>query len=246
VLLDPARAPGSDHEFSLAFDTGEGTPISADAGTRAALVSRSATGRFFARLMATTPTSPDSPQTTVEVPPGSTAEDVLTEPTAPTPQPSLLPTDAPSPDPTSSPEPTPAGTGTPLPSQSPPTSPAPVPLLDWTTCSGAATRDPAITVDWAQLPVLSSDTRVWWTMPTDRESRVAGFKVCAELGVGPLTLLSSTGPGTASVRTQIVRSDLLSVGVVVTVVVVMDDGSEVRAANSCLVSLAAKPKNGHC
>lgn len=143
----------------------------------------------------------------------------------------------------------PTPTATPTPTAAAPTSAAPDPSTnpvtvtphpntDWTVCSPSTASTPMPTTGKAQI-VTHGDTGVWWSVSGDK-SLISGFKICGTDNQGNLWLLGSTGPGTGSVTSWVLRTNQAHPNVYVVVVVVRTDGTEVVANNSCDVRPAGQ------
>lgn len=155
-VVPGSQPPVDDHQFSVAFDNGIGTSMSTVDGTRAAVVTRSGTGRYWGQLMLAAPIGSAATPGMFPVPDGATAADVLggaVEEGADLPYPATSPTPAPT---TAAPTPVPTGetsspSSTPAsstPASSTPTSeaptwtPTPTPTPTPVSDSPTPTRDP--------------------------------------------------------------------------------------------------------
>jgi prepilin-type N-terminal cleavage/methylation domain-containing protein len=355
TLLTAVQVPQNDFQFSVGFDNGIGTPMGDVSGTRAALVTRSGTGHYFALLLLASPQDAMARPDAFEVPAGTSAADVLggaVNPSAPLPYAGQTPTSSPSvasptpstssaapapsassptaspasttaapsvpsspsasasappaaasqspstvpavttpPSPTTAPpsptmgptavaSPSPAASSaSPRPSltasasptaQSPaPPSPSPTaapaasptsppasdltpvtvtakPNTDWTTCAGAVRGSTKATVTDSYISGRG-DSDASWSM-TGPVSHVVGYKICQVLSDGSLLLLAATGPGTASARAWVVRTNQAHPNVYLEISTVFDDDHELLGSNMCETKPAgaAKGFKGKC
>lgn len=247
ALLGADVTPTNKFQFSIGFDDGLGGDLGVnnESGTRAVVVARSDSGRFFASIALAAPMGHDVTVAACQTFTGANAADVLAGHcyVDPVPVPDIariIP--VPDPSPTTTPAPDPSTTPVPDPSTPAPV-PAPIaPPINWNTCETTANSGPTRATVTEAYIATHGNSAVSWTVsgPT---TGIAGFKVCeVDQSTGATFLVAATGNGTGSTRSWLVPTYTSHVNVFLEVVTVLTDGSEIPATNSCEVAPAGAAK----
>jgi len=252
TLLGNDVTPTNKFQFSIGFDDGIGgdLPVNNESGTRAAVVARSDSGRFFASTALAAPIGHEVMVATCQTFTGANAADVLAGHcyVDPVPVPDIertttSPSDTSTTTPASTTTTTSTSTTTTTPDPSTTSTPAPVPTptappINWNICTTIAlSGSTRATVTEAYI-ATHGNSAVSWTV-SGAAGDIAGFKVCdVDQSTGALSLVAATGNGTGAARSWLVPTYTSHLNVFLEVVTVLIDGSEIPSTNSCEVAPA--------